>query len=226
MSDLLTYDNESRINTFAHVNYTTEQKRLGVLLCINGTGILNRWIKNIAGAAISYQEMNDAAQLIKAGSDGLSILPFGNGAERMLNNKSIDAHIQGIDLNKHSNAHLFRGAQEGIAFAFRYGLDIMKENGMNPQIIRAAKTNMFLSDVFAQAFANANNVIVEFYEGDGSIGAAIGAGIGTGLFQDVGSATKNRKAIATIEPSHTETYNELYENWKYLLERQLKKNNE
>lgn len=226
VSDQLTYDNESRINTFAHVNYTTEQKRLGVLLCINGTGILNRWIKNIAGAAISYQEMNDAAQLIKAGSDGLSILPFGNGAERMLNNKSIDAHIQGIDLNKHSNAHLFRGAQEGIAFAFRYGLDIMKENGMNPQIIRAAKTNMFLSDVFAQAFANANNVIVEFYEGDGSIGAAIGAGIGTGLFQDVGSATKNRKAIATIEPSHTETYNELYENWKYILERQLKKNNE
>lgn len=214
VSDQLTYDNESRVNTFAHVNYTTEQKRLGVLLCVNGTGILNRWIKNMAGTEVSYQQMNELAKSVKPGSDGVSIFPFGNGAERMLNNKIIGASIQNIDFNKHSNAHLFRAAQEGIAFALRYGLDIMRENGMNPKVIRASKANMFLSDVFTQSFANVNNVAVEFYEGDGSFGAAIGAGIGSGVFSDAASASKNRKPLETIQPQHTELYNELYENWK------------
>jgi xylulokinase len=226
VSDQLTYDNESRVNTFAHVNYTNQQKRLGVLLCINGTGILNRWVKNIAGATVSYHQMNDAAKTVTAGSDGLQILPFGNGAERMLGNKTIQAHIHNIDLNKHSNAHIFRAAQEGIAFAMRYGLDIMRENGMHPTVIRAGKANMFLSDVFTQSFANVNNVAVEFYEGDGSFGAAIGAGIGAGIFTDASAGAANRKPVAVVQPQQTKLYNDLYENWKVLLIEQLAKVNE
>lgn len=217
VSDQLTYDHESRVNTFAHVNYTKEQKRLGVLLCVNGTGILNRWMKSMAGAEVSYQQMNDLAKSVKAGSDGVKIVPFGNGAERVLNNKIIGASIEDIDFNKHTNAHLFRAAQEGIAFALRYGLDIMRENGMNPKVIRAAKANMFLSDVFTQSFANVNNVAVEFYEGDGSVGAAVGAGIGVGIFSDAASASKSRRPLETVQPQHTELYNELYEKWKELL---------
>ena len=217
VTDQLTYDNESRVNSFAHVNYTSEQKRLGVLLCINGTGILNRWIKNIAGDSMSYQQMNDNANSINPGSDGLVIFPFGNGAERMLNNKSVHAHIHNIDFNKHSKAHLFRAVQEGIAFAFRYGLDIMRENGMNPKVIRAGKANMFLSNVFTQSFVNVNNVAVEFYEGDGSFGAATGAGIGAGIFADAASASKERKPVAIAEPQQTELYEELYGEWKRLL---------
>jgi xylulokinase len=223
VSDQLTYDNESRVNTFAHVNYTTEQKRLGVLLCVNGTGILNRWVKKIGGTEVSYQQMNELAKSVKPGSDGVSVFPFGNGAERMLNNKIIGASIENIDFNKHTNAHLFRAAQEGIAFALRYGLDIMRENGINPKVIRASKANMFLSDVFTETFANVNNVAVEFYEGDGSFGAAIGAGIGSGIFSDASSASKNRKPIEIVEPRHTQMYNDLYEQWKELLKRQLKK---
>ncbi len=226
VSDQLTYDNESRVNTFAHVNHTAEQNRLGVLLCINGTGILNRWVKNIAGENMSYQQMNEAAAKINAGSDGLIIFPFGNGAERMLNNRRINAHLNNIDFNVHSNAHLFRAAQEGIAFAFRYGLDIMRENGMNPKVIRAGKANMFLSDVFTQSFVNANNVAVEFYEGDGSFGAAIGAGIGAGIFADAAEASKKRKPIAVTEPQQTALYEELYENWKEILKNQLYKTDE
>lgn len=221
VSDQLTYDNESRVNTFAHVNYTTSQKRLGVLLCVNGTGILNRWMKNIAGKDVSYSQMNDLAKTITPGSDGVKILPFGNGAERVLNNKIIGASIHDVDFNKHMPAHLFRAAQEGIAFALRYGLDIMRENGMNPKVIRASKANMFLSDVFTQTFANANNVAVEFYDGDGSFGAAIGAGIGAGTFSDTASASKKRKPIGTVQPQHTDLYNELYEGWKELLQRKL-----
>ncbi len=222
VSDRLTYDMESRINTFAHVNYTTERKRLGALLCINGTGILNRWVKNTAGQGLSYLQMNEAAKTVDAGSEGLQLLPFGNGAERMLGNKTIHAHIHNLDLNKHKNHHLFRATQEGIVFALRYGLDIMRENGMNPHVIRASKANMFLSDVFTQTFANVNNVALEFYEGDGSFGAAIGAGIGAGIFADASAAT-NRKAVSVILPQQTEMYNDLYQNWKILLNNQLSK---
>jgi xylulokinase len=244
VSDQLTYDNESRVNTFAHVNYTapspleqlSETKigsvarggevRLGVLLCINGTGILNRWVKNIVGENMTYQQMNDTAKTINAGSDGLIIFPFGNGAERMLNNKMVQAHMHNIDFNKHSTAHLFRAAQEGIAFAFRYGLDIMRENGMDPKIIRAGKANMFLSDVFTQSFVNVNNVAVEFYDGDGSFGAAIGAGIGAGIFADAASASKERKPVAVAEPKQTALYEELYAEWKDILKSKLYKNDE
>jgi xylulokinase len=226
VSDRLTYDNESRVNTFAHVNYQPPSSlaggevRLGVLLCINGTGILNRWMKNMAGADINYQQMNEAAKTVNPGSEGLRVLPFGNGAERMLNNKTIQAHIHNIDLNKHGQAHLFRAAQEGIAFALRYGLDIMRENGMNPTVIRAGRANMFLSDVFTQSFVNVNNVAVEFYEGDGSFGAAIGAGMGAGLPAQAGGS---RKPVAVVAPQQTALYNELYESWKALLKNELEK---
>ncbi|HKO82129.1 MAG TPA: FGGY family carbohydrate kinase, partial [Chitinophagaceae bacterium] len=181
VTDQLAYDKESRVNTFAHVNHTPGQKRLGVLLNINGTGILNRWIKNITGDKLNYQQINEAAATIKPGSDGLLILPFGNGAERMLNNKTVNAHLHNINFNIHTTAHLYRAAQEGIILAFRYGLDIMRTNGINPTVIRAGKANMFLSKVFTDAFVSATGVAVELYNNDGSAGAAIGAGLGAGI---------------------------------------------
>ncbi|OKS87310.1 xylulokinase [Mucilaginibacter polytrichastri] len=220
VSDQLTYDQQSRVNTFAHVNYAEDQKRLGVLLCINGTGSLNRWAKNLFGSAISYQEMNDLAQGIPVGSDCLRILPFGNGAERMLNNKLVGVHFHNIDLNLHTHAHIFRAVQEGIACAFRYGLDIMRENGMSPSIIRAGKANLFLSDVFAQSFVNVTGVPVELYKNDGSVGAALGAGIGAGTYKTEAEAFANMKPIQLIEPTG-ESMETIYQEWKTLLERQL-----
>ncbi len=224
INDKLSYDKQSRINSFAHVNYEAGKKRIGVLLCINGVGIFNRWIKNIAGANFSYAELNDAAGKIKIGAAGLFALPFGNGAERMLNNKITGGHFHNLDFNIHTTAHLVRAVQEGIAFSFRYGLDIMKENGINPTVVRANKTNLFLSDVFTQSFAKVNNVAVEFYKGDGSYGAALGAGIGAGIFKDVPSAFKNRKLLDIAAPESSQQYEELYQQWKELLKNQLLKN--
>ena len=221
VSDELTFDPLSRINSFAHVNHTALQKRIGVLLCINGTGILNRWIKNTT-AASSYRQMNVEASKIKPGSDNLFLFPFGNGAERMLENKITGARINNLDLNIHTNSHLYRAAQESIAFAFRYGLDIMKENNMNPSIIRAGKANMFLSDVFSNTFVNTLNIPVELYNCDGSVGAAIGAGIGAGIYANPKEAFSNSKALLTIEPDQSSlTYDELYEKWKIELAKTL-----
>jgi len=221
VSDQLTYDKESRVNAFAHVNYKSSNKRLGVLLNINGTGILNRWIKNITGDKLNYQQINELAATIQPGSEGLVILPFGNGAERMLNNKTVKAHINNINFNVHATAHLYRAAQEGISFAFRYGLDIMKENGINPQVIRAGKTNMFLSEVFSEAFVNTTGVAVELYNCDGSVGAAIGAGLGAGIYASPSDAFSNFKPVKKIEPENTAVYNDLYEQWKTVLLKQL-----
>jgi xylulokinase len=217
VSDSLKYDLQSRVNTFAHVNYQPNDKRLGVLLCINGTGILNKWIKNLAGKNLSYQQINESAQQVNIGSDGLKILPFGNGAERMLNNKIVHSHIQNIDLNKHGTSHVFRAAQEGIAFAFRYGLDIMRENDMHPNVIRAGKANMFLSTIFTEAFVNATQVPVELYSSDGSAGAAIGAGLGAAIYKNEKEALCHFKPLALIEPSKKQQYNDLYQEWKEVL---------
>jgi xylulokinase len=221
VSDALTYDPQSRVNSFAHVNYSENNIRTGVLLCINGTGILNRWVKNLLGETASYASMNAAAAMIPAGAEGLKVLPFGNGAERMLNNKIIGAQFHDIDLNLHTQAHVIRAAQEGIAFSFRYGLDIMRQNGMNPTVIRAGKANLFLSSVFAQAFVDATNVPVELYECDGSVGAAIGAGIGAGIYTSAKDAFSNAKPLQLIEPASAAQYNGLYNEWKEILQKQL-----
>ena len=221
--DELNYDQQSRINSFAHVNHSNEKNRIGVLLCINGTGIFNRWIKNITGSNHTYVGLNEEAAKIPVGSEGLLALPFGNGAERMLNNRIVGAHFQNIDFNIHAVAHMVRAVQEGIAFSFRYGLDIMRENGINPTVVRAAKTNLFLSDVFTQSFAGVNNVSVEFYEGDGSFGAAIGAGIGAGIYKTPETALHNRKPLAVSKPVGTKLYDELYQRWKETLNDHLNK---
>ena len=221
VTDELFSDKYSRVNAFAHVNHTVSHKRLGVLLCINGTGIMNSWIKKTCGDVFTYTEMNEQASIIDPGSDGLFILPFGNGAERMLANKIIAAHVSNIDLNKHTKAHIFRSVQEGIAFAFRYGLDIMRENGLNPKIIRAGRSNLFLSDVFVQSFVNATGVPVELYSNDGSVGAALGAGIGAGIYKTYSEAFSQFNPIKKVEPNNTKLYNELYMRWKKLLEKYL-----
>lgn len=221
VSDALTYDPQSRVNSFAHVNHAPNNTRTGVLLCINGTGILNRWVKNAFVPGMSYTAMNSAAAGIAAGAEGLQILPFGNGAERMLNNRMIGAQFHGLDLNTHTNAHIIRAAQEGIAFSFRYGLDIMRENGMHPKVIRAGKANLFLSGVFTQAFVDVTNTPVELYNCDGSVGAAVGAGIGAGVYASAEEAFSHTKPLQLIEPLAADAYDGLYQEWKALLQKQL-----
>ncbi len=218
VANSLVSDSQTRVNSFAHVNHTATNCSIGVLLCINGCGILNKFIRQNFGSDLSYAEMNEAAQMINIGSEGLGILPFGNGAERMLGNKLTGAQILNIDLNKHTPSHFYRAAQEGIAFAFRYGLDILKENGMNPTVIKAGKANMFLSNVFANAFVNTTGVPVELYNADGSIGAAWGAAIGANIIKE-DDLLKAQNKIEFIEPNNKliECYENIYQDWKQKL---------
>jgi xylulokinase len=220
VSDTLTFDPQSRVNGFAHVSHTAEQQRIGTLLCINGTGIANSFTKKMLAEGKSYNDINDAASKVAIGSNGLSVLPFGNGAERMLGNKTVGAHFQHVDFNLHTQAHLFRAVQEGIAFSFRYGLDIMRENGIEPLVIRAGRANMFLSNLFADAFVNTLNTPVELYNSDGSVGAAIGAGIGAGFFASK-EAFANTKPLQLIEPNGKKDYEEHYERWLDCLKNHL-----
>jgi xylulokinase len=219
VTDKKKYDPLSRVNTFLHVNHTPSQTRLGVLLCINGTGILNSWLKRNAGNNLSYNDMNDMAQKVAPGAEGMSILPFGNGAERMLGNKDTGARIAGLNFNIHSNAHLFRAAQEGIAYSFRYGLDIMNEVGIDPKIIRAGEANMFLSKVFREVLSTVTGTVIHLCNTDGSIGSARGAGIGCGYYKSEKEAFNGLVTVGITEPdkSRSAAYEEAYLNWKNLL---------
>ena len=209
------YDPQSRVNTFAHVNHTADQTRLGVLLCINGTGILNSWIRrNIAPEGISYADMNEVAASVPIGSDGVSILPFGNGAERMLGNKDTGCSIHGVNFNRHGKAHLMRAAQEGIVFSFQYGIEIMEKMGIPVNMIHAGKANMFLSPIFRDTLAGVSGATIELFDTDGSVGAAKGAGIGAGIYRDHNEAFATLEKLAVITPSREEEYKAADENWK------------
>ena len=210
------YDPKSRVNTFAHVNYTTELDRLGVLLCINGTGILNAWVHRNITPDLSYPEMNDLAAQAPIGADGVIITPFGNGAERVLENKEVGCQIKGVNFNKHNRSHIVRAAQEGIVFSFCYGMEIMRQMGMDIKKIHAGKANMFLSPIFRDTLASTSGATIELLETDGSVGAAKGAGIGAGIYKDNVEAFSTLKRIATIEPDTTNAaeYQEAYLRWK------------
>lgn len=218
------YDIKSRVNTFAHVNYQKDMERLGVLLCINGTGILNAWMRrNVAPEGISYSDMNDMMASVPVGSDGITIIPFGNGAERVLENKEIGCSIHGVNFNKHGKAHLMRAAQEGIVFSFCYGMEVMQQMGMDIHKIHAGKANMFLSELFCNTLAGVSGATIELYETDGSVGAAKGAGMGCGIYKDHDEAFATLKKLAVIEPDEKRRaeYLQAYSLWKETLLQQI-----
>ncbi len=218
------YDTKSRVNTFAHVNHTADSTRLGVLLCINGTGILNAWVRRtVAPEGISYAEMNDLAASVPIGSDGVTIIPFGNGAERVLENKETGCIVSGINFNKHGKAHIIRAAQEGIVFSFCYGMEIMEQMGMDIKKIHAGRANMFLSPLFRDTLASVSGATIELYDTDGSVGAAKGAGIGAGIYKDHDEAFASLERLQVIRPDEARQgeYREAYAAWKELLERNI-----
>ncbi len=218
VSDEVLYDPKSRVNTFAHVNYQQNDKKLGILLCVNGTGIFNNWLqKNVTET--DYDVMNQMASEISIGSEGLIILPFGNGAERVLENKNPGAHISHLSLNTHTQKHLIRASQEGIAFALKYGIDIMQPLGINPSVIRAGKSNMFLSPIFRQTLANASQTVIELYNTDGAQGAARGAGIGLHYYPQIEDVFRGLTLLETIEPEHEmlQQTEDAYHHWHQTL---------
>ena len=217
------YDKKSRVNTFAHVNYTTDEDRLGVLLCINGTGILNAWVHRNIVPDLSYPEMNDVASTVPVGADGVTVIPFGNGAERVLENKEVNCSIHGLNFNKHNRAHIIRAAQEGIVFSFCYGMEVMEHMGMEIKKIHAGSANMFLSPIFRDTLANVSGATIELYATDGAAGAAKAAGIGCGLYKDNAEAFGTLQKLKVIEPNDSEraSYLDAYARWKELLKESL-----
>lgn len=220
------YDPYSRVNTFAHVNHRTEDPRLGILLCINGTGILNSWVKkNIVPEGMSYAGMNEIAAQAPIGAGGVSIVPFGNGAERVLQNKELGASVHGINFNIHNRSHLLRAAQEGIVFSFAYGMEIMQQMGMEINTIKAGYANMFLSPLFRETLAGVTGAVIELYDTDGSVGAAKGAGIGAGIYNSPDEAFASLEKLQVITPAKEQAtaYRDAYQRWKKYVNQTISK---
>ena len=220
-------DPQSRVNTFVHVNNSEDQIRNGVLLCVNGTGIQNSWLRKMfkgEGAGYDYDKVNSIASRAPIGSQGVVVLPFGNGAERILCNKEIQSSIHGLNFNLHDQSHLFRAAQEGIVFALKYGFEILQEMGLKTKVIRAGNANMFLSPVFREAFVNTIGARLELYDTDGAKGAALGAGVGAGIYSSFKEAFRGLERIGDeeVDVTKVDSYGQAYHLWKKTLMDTLK----
>jgi xylulokinase len=225
ISEKIKFDSEGRVNTFAHVNHAKDLKRLGILLCINGTGISNSWIrKMLFDSSVSYEEINHLADEIKIGSDGITFLPFGNGAERMLSNQELGSSFSGINFNIHGKNHLVRSVVEGVAFSFYYGINILKELSVTPKVIRAGMANMFLSKIFRDTISTLSGSVIELYNTDGSLGAARAAAYGAGFYSSFSEAFKGLECLLTVEPDiqNKDQYASAYNNWLNELQIKLK----
>lgn len=224
--DQAAWDRQSRVNTFLHVNHSAEAPRYGVLLCVNGTGSLYSWLKRMLSgqaAGLTYDQMNREAAATDIGAEGLLVVPYGNGAERTLGNREPGASLHGLSLVRHGRGHLCRAAQEGIAFAFRHGLEIMREMGVATASVRAGRANLFLSPLFAQAFADVTGTRVELCETDGAQGAARAAGLGAGIFRTMDEAFAGLTTVQRVEPDRerADRYEEVYQRWAAALGREL-----
>ena len=219
VTDQLLKDEQSRVNTFLHVSNTAEKVRNGILLCVNGTGILYSWLRralNMGGKELSYSFLNQYAEQAPIGADGLRFYPFGNGAERILQNQQPNASMQNLDFNTHTNAHLVRAAQEGIAFAMNYGLEVLNEIGAGGNVVKAGRVNMFLSPLFRDVFVNVTQTSLKLYNTGGAEGAARAAGVGIGYYADFKEAFLGLACLESIDPSaeKMERYQEAYALWK------------
>lgn len=220
--DKPTADRLSRVNTFVHVSHSEKQQRYGVLLCVNGTGIMNSWLRRIFESG-DYRELNEMARNTPIGAEGLYVIPFGNGGERMFRSKNIGASFHGLNLNQHTRSHMSRAVQEGIVFSLGYGFEILRDLEVKPTVIRVGHANMFLSDIFCEAFANVTNAKLELYNTDGSQGAARGAGVGKGIYTTMQDAFEGLKCIQefTPEPDLQDQYRDAFIEWKKILNQQL-----
>lgn len=224
VTDKANADPLSRVNTFLHVNHAAGRPRLGVLLCVNGTGIMYSWLrKTMLDSAVTYEAMNALAAQAPVGAEGLTVLPFGNGAERMLRNRELGASFHGLDLVRHQPAHVCRAVQEGIAFALGYGFEVLQELGIRPQVIRAGRANMFQSEVFCKTFAQVTGTRLELFHTDGAQGAARAAGIGAGLYTSEADAFASMERAATYSPDdHAfDAVETAFARWKTVLGKQL-----
>ncbi|WP_299259373.1 FGGY family carbohydrate kinase [uncultured Aquimarina sp.] len=213
-----------KYNNFAHVNYSENKPIIGKLLCINGAGIQYRWLKdNLNLETNSYQAMNVLASEVPVGSNNLQIIPFGNGAERMFENKTIGTQICNINLNKHTRSHICRATLEGIAFSFVYGMEILRKDGANIKVLRAGNDNLFRSEIFSNTVSTLIDQEIEIYNTTGAIGAARAAGWAQGAFKDIGEMIIKNDKVMTYHPLHNrDDYQLAYQRWKNELNRILK----
>ncbi len=214
ITDQLIFDKKSRINGFAHVNHRPDHTRIGNLLCINGTGIQYRWLRQLMESELSYGQIEKLAEKVSIGSDGVRILPFGNGAERIFENNEIGSHILNIDFNRHDKSHLFRAGLEGIAFSFVYGVSILKELGCNVEKIRVGNDNLFQSAIFSETIATLLGCEIEMVETTGATGAALAVGYTLGHSKTLQEAIGASEVLHTYQPAKKpETYQDHYVSW-------------
>jgi xylulokinase len=221
--DRAAFDRYSRVNSFAHINYTREQPRVGVLLCINGVGIAHRWLRDHVGReGLTYPAMEAAAAAIPVGSAGVRLLPFGNGAERMLQNRTPGAQLLGLDFNRHGRENVYRAGLEGIAFAFHYGMDLMRQMGLDMSLIRVGNDNLFQSRIFAETLATLSGARIEIYDTTGAVGAARAAGLAAGAYASLAEAMEHQEIVSVVEAAADATaYRSAYRHWRDTLEHQL-----
>lgn len=217
------YDKRSRVNSFAHVNYENNYDRIGVLLCLNGAGIQYGWMKHqVALGGRHYEDMERMAGAVPVGSEGLCVLPFGNGSERMLDNKNVNAHMLNIEFNRHTRAHLYRASLEGVAFSFVHGVNLLKDMGLDVDVMRVGNDNMFQSEVFSMTIATLLDCHIEVVDTTGAVGAARGAGVAIGTYASL------EESLSGIEPSNIyeprlnhAMCNQAYNYWQSCLDKTL-----
>ena len=171
---------------------------MGVVL---SAGSSLRWLRDTIAPDQDYDSLTAEAERVAAGADGLLFLPYLTGERTPYS----DANARGVFFGlsfAHTRAHLIRAVIEGVCFALRDSLDLMRIQGASPDEVRAigggARSRMWLQTL-ANVFGLPISTTLPY--GGAAYGAALLGAVGCGMFSSVQEATRRCIQVGnTIEP--------------------------
>lgn len=182
-----------------------------------GTGTTLRWFRSVFGEGLTYEQLIAEGAEIDAGSDGLMCFPYVEGATVPFQDDTARAAYCGI-AGHHRRAHFTRATLEGIAYQYPALLDVVISRGhrirgftISDGEARSHLWNQIKADVMGQPITPSLRVEAP------AIGAAILAGLGTGLFGSVETALAVVLELAPTVHARSEEsrrYDTLREQWE------------
>jgi xylulokinase len=188
-------DPGGRLHTFCHAI----PDRWHVMGVTQAAGLSLRWIRDqFCQSAYGYAELSREAASVPPGSDGVLWAPYLMGERTPHLDSSVRAALTGLAAS-HTRGHVARAVMEGVAFSQRDSFTIFAELGVPVNRIRVTGGGA-RSALWKQIQADVYGHAVETIAADegGAYGAALLAGVGTGVWPNVDEACDQNVRTAEI----------------------------
>lgn len=197
------HDREGRLHAFCHAVPDTWHA-MGVMLSAAGSAA---WLRGVLSS--DYAALETEAAQWPPGSEGLLFAPYLAGERTPYPDPEARGAFVGLSV-RHDRGALWRAMLEGVAYALRDSLELLRELGARPESGRVSGGGA-RSELWLRILASGLGLALETTESEegSAFGAALLAGIRAGVFSDADDAVARCvRPRRRIEPEwdYTEGY--------------------